>query len=126
MKHPFAELLGIHVQEQEPGTSRSSVAITESLLNPHNVAHGGVLYSLADTCMGSALYPMLSEGELCATIEIKMNYFAPVRSGEVTCLTKVVNKGKTVANLASELFAGDRLVANANGNYAIFRPNNRI
>ncbi|MDK9555988.1 PaaI family thioesterase [Marinobacter sp. M216] len=83
---------------------------------------GGVLYSLADTGMGAALYPMLSEGELCATIEIKINYYSPVHDGRLTCVTKVVNKGKSVANLESEILCGDRLVAKANGNYSIFKP----
>ena len=94
-------------------------------LNPHRVVHGAVLYALADTGMGAALYPTLADGEICATIEIKINYFKPVSGGEVACTTRIVNRGRSVANLESRLFVGETLVAQANGNYAIFTPQGR-
>jgi len=104
------------------GASRFALTVTESHLNPHRVVHGAVLYALADTGMGAALYPTLAAGEICATIEIKINYFKPVAAGEVVCTTQLVNRGRTVANLESKLFVGDTLVATANGHYAIFTP----
>lgn len=125
MKHPFADLIGLKVEQKEAGRSECSLAVEEKLLNPHKVVHGGVVYSLADTGMGAALYPLLAESELCATIEIKINYFAPVYEGQLRCVTTVVNKGKSVANLESEICCGGRLVAKANGNYAIFKPSRK-
>ena len=71
--------------------------------------------------MGAALYPSLSPGEICATIEIKINYYRPVTSGEVRCHTEVVHRGRRVANLESSIYADDRLVAKANGSYSIFK-----
>ncbi len=100
------------------------MAVSEKHLNPHKVVHGAVIYALADTGMGSALYPTLAEGQLCATVEIKINYFKPVRLGELTCITELVNRGKTIANLDSSVYSGEVLVAKANGNYAIFTPAN--
>ncbi|MDZ7826076.1 MAG: PaaI family thioesterase [Gammaproteobacteria bacterium] len=126
MEHPFADLIGLEMEQREAGSSTCALTVEEKLLNPHRVVHGGVLYSMADTGMGAALYPLLSEGELCATIEIKINYFAPVQEGRVVCETKLVNKGRTVANLESEVRCGDRVVARANGNYAIFTPRRRL
>jgi acyl-CoA thioesterase len=86
------------------------------------VAHGAVIYALADTGMGIALYPTLGKDEICATIEIKINYFKPVSTGKITCTTELVNRGRTVANLESRVFSGETLVAQANGNYSIFTP----
>ena len=91
-------------------------------LNPHRVAHDAVLYALADTGMGAALYPTLAAGELCATIEIKISYFKPVRGGLLECRTELINRGKTLANLESRLYLGELLVAQANGHFAIFKP----
>jgi acyl-CoA thioesterase len=122
MQHPFAELLDMQVQEQRDGQSCMSLVVAPAHLNPHRVVHGAVLYALADTSMGLALYPSLAAGEICATIEIKINYFKPVSAGTLRCVTQVVNRGRTVANLDSRLFVGETLVAQANGNYAIFRP----
>ena len=122
MDHPFAELIDLRIDERADGHSRLSLVVAPAHLNPHRVVHGAVLYALADTGMGAALYPSLAEGELCATIEIKMNYFKPVSAGTIRCVTRVVNRGRSVANLESQLYVGETLVAQANGNYAIFRP----
>lgn len=125
MENPFGELIGLKINRQDAGASELSLAVTPELLNPHHVVHGAVLYALADTGMGAALYPTLPEAHLCATIEIKMNYFAAVYRGDVVCHTRVIHQGKRIANLESELFQDDKLVARANGNYAIFKPSSR-
>lgn len=122
MKHPFADLIDLHFEDASTGASTLTLVVGPQHLNPHGVAHGAVLYALADTGMGAALYPTLDAGEICATIEIKINYFKPVSSGKVVCKTELVNRGKTVANLESRLYVEQTLVAQANGNYAIFRP----
>ena len=51
-----------------------------------------------------------------------MTYFKAVASGEVTCRTQLVNRGKRIAYLESSLHQGDVLLARASGTYAIFRP----
>lgn len=120
--HPFADLLEFAVDQQASGRSTLSLRVAPKHMNPHDVVHGAVLYAMADTGMGAALYPTLAPGEICATIEIKINYFKPVSQGDVVCETELLNRGKTVANLESRLFVGQTLVAQANGNYAIFKP----
>jgi acyl-CoA thioesterase len=125
MDHPFAELIDLRAEEQADGRSCLSLVVAPTHLNPHQVVHGAVLYAMADTGMGMALYPSLAAAEICATIEIKINYFKPVSAGTLNCITQVVNRGRTVANLESRLYVGDTLVAMANGNYAIFTPRTR-
>ena len=119
--HPFADLIGLRFDEQKDGRSRCRVALTPELANPHGVVHGAVAYALADTGMGGALYPLLEEGESCATIEIKIVYLSSAREGELVCDTRVVRKGSRVAVLESEIFESDRLVAKALGTYSIHR-----
>lgn len=126
MDHPFADLIALRTEEQGHGHSRLSLDVAPEHLNPHRVVHGAVLYALADTGMGAALYPTLADGEICATIEIKINYFKPVSAGRVDCVTQLVNRGRSVANLESRLSVGDTLVALANGNYAIFKPRTAV
>ena len=122
MDHPFAELIDLKVAEQRAGFSRLALQVGPHHLNPHQVVHGAILYAMADTGMGAALYPTLAPGEICATIEIKINYFKPVREGALRCETELVNRGKAVANLQSRVLQGDTLVAMANGHYAIIKP----
>ena len=122
MTHPFAELIDLRVEDRRAGFSEVSLVVTNDHLNPNQVVHGAVVYAMADTGMGAALSPTLADGEICATIEIKINYFKPISAGRLTCTTEIVNRGKTIANLESRVFLEQVLVAQANGNYAIFTP----
>jgi len=117
--HPFADLIGLTFEPAEPGSSRCRVPIRPELLNPHRVVHGAVAYALADTGMGGALYPLLEQGESCATIEIKIVYLSSAREGVLVCDTRVIRKGSRVAVLESEIFESDRLIAKALGTYSI-------
>jgi len=123
MKHPFAQLIGLVFESMEEGKSLCRIEVNENLFNPQNVVHGGVLYSMADTGMGGALYPLLKDDEYCATIEIKITYFKAVRKGILQCMTTLLNKGKNVASLESVITNNKVEVAKASGSYAIFKPN---
>ena len=122
MNHPFAELIDLRSGEQRPGFSVYTLTVGPHHLNPHKMVHGAVLFAMADTSMGAALYPSLTDGQICATIELKINYFKGVSEGELRCETEMINRGRTVANLQSRILQGDTLVALANGNYAIISP----
>ena len=119
--NPFGELIGLNFIKSEKGYTQSVIEVKDKLFNPHGILHGGIIYSMADTSMGGALYPMLAENELCATVEVKINYFKPVTSGSIVCDTKVIHKGKKIAVMESEISNNGKLVAKAMGTYSIFR-----
>ncbi len=118
--HPFGELIGLEFTCCADGRSTCELEVKETLLNPHRVVHGGVMYSMADTGMGGALYTRLEPDELCSTVEIKISYFRPVASGLLKCETRVVNKTRSLASLESEITAGGEQVARATGTFFIF------
>src|SRR5438876_2797723 len=94
-KPRFINHVGVHVDEAVPGRSRCSLEIKDIHRNGTGVAHGGALFTLADTAMGAALYSSLEQGEICATIEVKIGYFKPVFEGTLVCEATVLNKGKS-------------------------------
>ncbi|MGL3821165.1 PaaI family thioesterase [Sphingopyxis sp. R3-92] len=117
----FARALGLQMVERGGGRCRMLIDIEAARhFNPNGVAHGGVAYSLADTTMGGALMSLLDGELVCATLEIKFNYHVGVREGPLTCDATVLHQGKRIANIDARLFQNDRLVASANGNFAIF------
>jgi acyl-CoA thioesterase len=120
-RFPFLDHIGLVVRDQNAGSSTCSLAVAPFHFNSSGLVHGAVLFALADTGMGAALIRTLEEGETLATIELKITYFKPVRGGELTCTTQLVNRGRTIANLESSIHCGENLVARANGNFAIFR-----
>ena len=70
--HPFGDMIGLNFIKLEKGYSQCVLNVENKLMNPHKTLHGGVIYSMADTGMGAALYPLLEKDELCATIEVKI------------------------------------------------------
>ncbi|MGE0622044.1 MAG: PaaI family thioesterase [Pseudomonadales bacterium] len=124
--HPFADLIGFEITARGEGRCTSELAAEERHLNPNGVVHGAVLYALADTGMGGALTSMLDEGQLCSTIEIKINYFRPARAGRLRCDTRVVYKGSRTGALESEIFDEEgRLLARATGTFMILDSESR-
>ena len=126
MKHPFAELIGLEFESAHRGQSLCRIEVGATHFNPHGVVHGSVMTALADTGMGGALYPLLEKNQSCATIELKINYFEPVREGTLECATRVLHKGTNVASLESEIFCKNVLVAKASGTYALFFPRKHL
>jgi len=120
--NPFCDLIGLAFTACADGTSQCRLEAEPRLFNPQNVLHGGVIYSMADTGMGAALYSVMEPGQLCATIEIKLTYFKAVKSGALVCDTKILNQGKKVAYMESEINNDGRMVAKASGTFAVFRP----
>jgi acyl-CoA thioesterase len=119
MDHPFADLIGLTVEQQADGKSRLLLPVDGRHLNPHGVVHGAVIYAMADTGMGAALYSVLDAGYACATIDISISYFRPVLDGQLLCQTVLENKGRSVAHLTARITQNDKLVAQASGNFAI-------
>lgn len=119
---PLAEMLHISNLGSGGGLATYQLDVTPELLNPHGVLHGGAVYTMVDYSMGGATMASLPEGEICATIEIKINYLAGVRGGTLTCATEVVKQGRKVVFLESRVRDdGGKLVATASGSFAVIR-----
>jgi len=121
----FGDLIGLEFSKLEDGFSQCQLEVKESYLNPHRVVHGGVIYSLADTGMGGALFSSLDSGQRCATLEIKISYFHFVTSGILSCNSKVAQKSRRFGFTESEVFNGERLIAKATGTFAILEGKGR-
>lgn len=124
--NPFGELIGLEFTELGEGTSRCVLEVSDKLLNPHRVLHGGTVYSMADTGMGAALYSLLEEDELCTTVEIKISYFESVVSGTLVCDTRVINRTRRIASVESEIRHEERAVAKASGTFYIYDRGRRV
>lgn len=117
---PLAAVLGIRRRSMGDGRARFDLTVAPGHMNPHGVVHGGVIYTLVDYAMGGAMVSRLGPGERCATLEVKINYLAPVTAGEVSAEAVLVERTKRVGVLEARVHAGDgRLVAVATGSFYI-------
>jgi uncharacterized protein (TIGR00369 family) len=111
---PVAELIGFTVTEVEPG--RAVVAFEAGLrhANPMGTVHGGVLCDVADAAMGIAYAATLDEGESFTTLELKINFLKPVRTGALVATGRVVKGGRSVGLVECDVVDDkERLVARA-------------
>jgi acyl-CoA thioesterase len=117
---PFGWMLGIHYTDRASGKASCQIKVDNRLYNPGQIAHGGVVFTLADSAMGAAVFTLLDPGQRCATAELKINYLAPVRTGTVSATATVVSKRKRLAVVTCEVHdqAGE-LVALAQGTFAV-------
>ena len=119
----LGDALGIVSESQAPGRARMRLTVDPAWPNPNGLLHGGVIYTMVDYSMGGAVQRSLPEGEHCATIEVKVNYLAPVRAGTLIVETEVVKQGRNIAFTESNVTDDQgRLVATACGTMFIIRP----
>lgn len=97
-------LLGMKIISSESGVGRVSIRVDERLMHPHQIVHGGVIFTLADTAMSMALISLLPAGTRFGTLEAKINFMLPVRAGELLAEGKIVHQGRSTAVLEATVF----------------------
>ena len=118
---PFAGLLGIEVVEASPEQVRARLDWDESRCTAGGILHGGALMGLADSAGGLCAFLNLPDGASgTATIESKTNFFRPVREGHVEASSRVLNRGRTMIVVETELRDADgRLAAKVTQTQAV-------
>jgi acyl-CoA thioesterase len=71
--------LGMQLISVEPGRSVMAMTITDTMVNGHNIAHGGFIFTLADSAFAFACntYNQRSVAQQCA-----VTFLAPGRLGD--------------------------------------------
>jgi len=93
---PIGRLLGFVLKVIEPGRAVFEMEADERHHNPMGTLHGGVYCDLANAAMGYAYASTLEEGETFTTVELKINFFRPVRQGRLTAEARVIKSGGTL------------------------------
>lgn len=77
---PFSRWLGIERVAVEPGHCVLRMAVRPEMLNGFAIAHGGITYSLADSCLAFASN---SHGIQSVSVETSISHTKPVKAGDV-------------------------------------------
>lgn len=112
-KHSFIDLLGIElIENSEKNVAIGQIELQEYHGQVYGNAHGGVLYSLADTVAGYLVWKNASpEVDLVNTIEMKMNYLAPAPIGQtIQAIATLKHLGRTTGVCLIDIF----LIKNGN------------
>ena len=91
----FSQWLGIQLLESAPGFCKIQLKVREEMTNGFNIAHGGISYSLADSCLAFAAN---SYGTQSVSIETSISHTKKVESGDLLIATSTeLNKSKKTA-----------------------------
>lgn len=94
---PFWQLLGIEFVDVGRGWAKMRMPFDKKLTNSAGIAHGGGLFTLADSAGSMALVSMVTKGEVVTTVEMKINYLKSLHKGEAVADARIVHCGKTTA-----------------------------
>lgn len=120
---PIAKLIGFDIVNVDEGSAVVQFEAGPQHWNPMGGLHGGVLCDVADAAMGIAYASTLAEGETFGTVELKINFLRPVKTGKLIAEGKVVNKGRTIGWTECEIRDENyRLIAKAGSTCMTQRP----
>ena len=86
----FSQWLGIKIIEIKLGKCIVKTTVNKEMLNGFGIAHGGITYSLADSCLAFAAN---SYGYLALSIDTKIKHLKKVKDGDVLkASSKLTNK----------------------------------
>jgi acyl-CoA thioesterase len=119
----YAQLLGMQIETAQEGIGTVRIHVDPRLMHPQQVVHGGVIFTLADTAMSTALMSVIPPYTRFSTIEAKINFMRPVRSGELMAEGHIVHRGRSTAVLEATVYNIDgeerQAVARALGTFNI-------
>ena len=113
----FREHVALEIEPQSDGTSVVAVEAGDSHLNPAGAVHGGVLATMIDVAMGTAV--ATTGGQSPVTVSLAVTYLEPGRAGRLEARARVRKRGKRLMVVEAEVVQGDDVVADALGTFSV-------
>jgi uncharacterized protein (TIGR00369 family) len=101
---PFANLLGIELEEIDAGIATLGFEIKPELKQNHGVVHGGAIASLIDSATAFAIISLLPPDEHATTVDLTISYLRPLTHGRAHAVARVIRSGKRLLVVSAELF----------------------
>ena len=94
---PYYTLLNMKIREVKDGYARLTMELEEKHLQFLKTVHGGAIASLADSAAAWATVGSAGVETIPVTVEMKINFLAPVESGLLVAEARIVHRGKTIS-----------------------------
>ena len=93
---PFAALLDMRPGISADGVGTTSMTIQDKHRQAAGVVQGGIIVTLADYAFNRAVRSILDPDQGAVTVELKLNFIAPARDGELTATARIVSAGRRI------------------------------
>ena len=104
---PFFKHMSMEVTEIGIGYSVVVAEIRENHMNPFGGLHGGVYASLIDTAAYWSAYCDLAEENGLVSIDLKVDFLAPIIDGKVITKGQRIKSGRTICLTEAKMFDGN-------------------
>jgi uncharacterized protein (TIGR00369 family) len=109
---PYFRHLGMMITDLGVGEALVEIEAREAHRQMYGQVHGGVIASLVDTAIFWCFFWELDEAAGITTVDLKVNYLAPVADGKLLARGKRIRLGRTLGFGETEVFNGEgKLVA---------------
>ena len=115
----FAKLVGTELLELKPGFARTTLKITEHIVNMFQMAHGGAIFTLADLACEAVGN---SFSEPAVAIQTNIHFLAPGKCGDIlTATAKLINRIDSFGVIEFEIKNHDERLLSLGQQTIIFR-----
>jgi uncharacterized protein (TIGR00369 family) len=115
----FAERLGVVVEQADDGTARLAFEASDEHLNAAGTVHGGVLATLVDTAMGTAVRSMTGDEDVPATSQLTVTYLRPGKPGRLAVTGRVRTRGEHLTVCEADVEQDGRGLVHAVATFAL-------
>lgn len=118
----FDETLALDFTVPKPGQSHYKFTVDQRHLASPMQCHGGVLAAVMDATMGVAvLTEAVQSGNLCSTVEFKINYLNRASLGDqLDAFGEVEFTGNRLIVANAVIKCGEKLIAKAMGTFSLY------
>ncbi|MDZ4869744.1 MAG: PaaI family thioesterase [Alphaproteobacteria bacterium] len=121
---PVGSLIGVNGFTAEKGKVTMGFDPAEFHYNALGTVHGGVIATVIDMVLGSAVHSTLKAGQGFTTLTLELKYHRAVtaKSGRLTAIAEVITRGREIVTAEAKLIdKNDRLFANATSTLMILK-----
>ncbi len=91
--------------DAKKGIAKLELKLRDDHLSPAGRIHGGVISGFFDFACGAAVFLTMGPEDFCSTVELKVNYFSPLDTGDnLYCQSKVIFRGKRLCVVHALLY----------------------
>ena len=104
-----------HIDEMSEKEVVLSALITKTSMNPYNMAHGGFIFGLGDTAMGSLVR---TTGKTGVTLTANINYLRPAIEGKIKAVAHIIKNGNKTCYVEANIYdEKEKIIASMNATY---------
>ena len=113
----FHRFVGIEFVELHADGLTMRLKLGDEHRDAEGIVHGGAIFTLADSAIGTGIYIVL--GKPSTTAEMKINYLQPVTGDTLTARSYILRAGRRLVVARAEVRSGSSHVAEVLATFAV-------